>query len=354
MTHPPAMTAAAALKPLAPPSVSPAGPSRRLRRTAFVVGVLAAVAVLVTAGELFVRFFPPKDFQPYLGDENPQTGPYAPHPVFAAGYQSWGAFVADNREGFVRHPTFPHAPDGKPVWAMFGNSFVQAPGMLADTARVAAPDRHVFNLGRNEPIYVRFAQVALLLGHGLRPERIFVTLLPVEAQVLGDHNLDRVRPTARGAIGYDLPLPAGPAGDLIAATRLGRIGWVRGGWHQAIPGFNFKQVFRAVPESLMADYRRLFAGLAAVTARYGVPVTVVLIPAYEQIVQDPGFAFQDALGPELARLGLDVCDVRAVFVNHPNKPALFLPDRHFSPEGNAILFAAVTDHIRWAGVRSSP
>ena len=61
---------------------------------------------------------------------------------------------------------------------MFGNSFVQAAGMLGDTAQAELPDRQIFYLKRNEPIYLRVAQFRLLLVNGLRPERAFFIVLP--------------------------------------------------------------------------------------------------------------------------------------------------------------------------------
>ena len=34
----------------------------------------------------------------------------------------------------------------------------------------------------------------------------------------------------------------------------------------------------------------------------------------------------------------------------PDKPALFVPDKHFSPVGNRVLLAELVDHLHALGV----
>src|SRR5262249_55191973 len=55
--------------------------------------------------------------------------------------------------------------------------------------------------------------------------------------------------------------------------------------------------------------------------------------------------FQDALTPMLCELGFDVCDPRDVFMHHTDRTGLFIPDKHFSPEGNRVLLAALRSHV---------
>src|SRR5437899_2237813 len=141
------------------------------RRAAFAAGAAAVALLLLGAAEAFLRAFPPADFRPYLGDDSGLAGPFRADDRFGVQYRSWQAFKE-------AHPGRATRIESPRCWAMFGNSFVHMEGMLADTARAALPDRPVFNLGRNEPVYVRAAQVELLLGHGERPERVFFVLLP--------------------------------------------------------------------------------------------------------------------------------------------------------------------------------
>src|SRR6185503_10025891 len=100
--------------------------------------------------------------------------------AFGVRYQSWGAFQAEHAERLRALGCAENFAALPRTWAFFGNSFVQGPGMLADTARAAVTDRCVFNLGRHEVLLVRLAQIKLLLEQGLKPERIFFVLLPLD------------------------------------------------------------------------------------------------------------------------------------------------------------------------------
>jgi hypothetical protein len=95
--------------------------------------------------------------------------------------------------------------------------------------------------------------------------------------------------------------------------------------------------------------RSLLGRLRRVTARYDVPVTILLIPNYEQITRGAEYAFQDEIGRLATQLGLDVLDVRGPFRGHPDRPALFVADRHFSSVGNRLLLAELVDHLHAVG-----
>src|SRR5262249_43820135 len=154
-------------------------------------GMLLTAAVLLAGGEAFLRFFPPRDFQPYLGDESGLEGPFRRDQRWGVGYRSWEAFQALYAERLAQLGPLPDDAGGRPTWAMFGTSFVRAPGMPGDTARAALPHKRIFHLARNEPLPVRFAQADLLLEQGLRPERLFIVLLPHDVWGLADHSLDQ-------------------------------------------------------------------------------------------------------------------------------------------------------------------
>src|SRR5262249_20824210 len=156
-----------------------------------------AAILLLGLAECFLRLFPPQDLHPYLGEESPLTGIYQPDEDFGARYASWEALAADNARRLAPYLPLERAGGGR-MWAFFGNSFVQAPGMLADTVRQQLPDRPVFNLGKNEPVFLRFSQVQLLLDHGLKPQRLFVELMPVDLLTLGEQPLCTLRVTSRG------------------------------------------------------------------------------------------------------------------------------------------------------------
>ncbi len=316
-------------------------------RAPFILGVALAWAALLGLAEAYLRFFPPRDLYDYLGDASPLTGPFVPDRDFGVAYRSWDAFREANAERLQPYlPLRGHA-DRRPVWAFFGNSFVQAQGMLADTARAALPERNVFNLGRNEHLFVRFAQVKLLLDSGLRPERIFVLLTPLDFVVVGRQPLDTVRATKRGALAYEPRHAAGPLGWLTRHSRTAFTAWARAGRQRGNPGFRDALVWRRPGEPLLGDTRRLFGSLARVTQAAGVPVTVILVPAYGQIFGREDFGLQDTLTPLLREQGFDVCDVREVFVNAPDRPGLFLPDKHFNERGNRLLLNELLRHLHY-------
>src|SRR5262249_57908637 len=96
---------------------------------------------------------------PYCGEASPPTGIFVPDPDFGVAYSSWDAFCKDNTPRIQEYLPLEDPAQGRKVWGMFGNSFIQAPGMLADVARVAVADHCTFNLGRNDHRCVRLARI---------------------------------------------------------------------------------------------------------------------------------------------------------------------------------------------------
>lgn len=320
----------------------------------FVLGFALAAGGLGILAEAYLRLFPPRDLHPYLGEKSPLTGIFAPDADFAVGYRSWEAFRDDNAERMNAFLASHGQPGPLGVWAFFGNSFVQAPGMLADHVRAAAPQRCVFNLGRNELLPVRLAQIKLLLESGVRPERIFFVLMPVDVTVLGEQPLDTMQATSKGAIVYRPRLPAGRAGWLVEHSRLAFCAWVRAGRHRGNPQFNKRTLYQAIERPLLDDLDRLFGNLARLARQRQVPVTVVLIPAYHQITEQASFGFQDTLAGMLRRHGFDVLDPRRAFCEHPGRQDLFLPDKHFNLQGNQVLLAEVLAHVERQSIARGP
>lgn len=323
-----------------PPAVGGGAPFWR-----FALGCVLSVALLGGFAEVYLRLFPPRDLYPYLGEASPLTGIYQPDDDFNIGYRGWEALSAENAERLSAFLPFASHEDGRPLWAFFGNSFVQAPDMLADTARKALPGRRVFHLGRNEELCLRLAQIKLLLENGLRPERVFVALMPVDVLGLGAQPLATQRVTARGALTYELPHFPAPLDGVVRHSRLGLAACVRTGWQLGNPHFRRNTLYNGVGEPLLGDLRHLFANLNRVARRHGVPVTVLLIPAYHQICCGASCGFQDNLGAMLRQEGLDVFDPRDAFRAQPNQEGLFIPDRHFSPRGNQILLSELLGHL---------
>jgi hypothetical protein len=121
--------------------------------------------------------------------------------------------------------------------------------------------------------------------------------------------------------------------------------WFRAGYHRGNQNFHKRTLSERVEEPMLGDIRHLFAGLARVTREPRVPVTIIFIPSYEQIMRRVGFGVQDTLGPLLRQQGYDVFDPRDAFGPKPERDALFMPDKHFTGLGNNIVVARLLDHL---------
>lgn len=311
----------------------------------FLAGGFVAIASLLVPAEIFLRCFPPRDIEPFLQETSSLTGPWNPHQAFGATYASTEEFQSEYRQRWSQ--VLQARSSSTPVWALFGNSFIQMKGMLADTLRDSVPDRVIFHLGRNELLNVRLAQIEILLQDGLRPERFVIALMPVDLIALGEQPLDTIQVTRNGGYAYRPRLPTGVGGSLLDSSRLALTAWLRTGLHVGNPSFDRHRLYEGVHPILANDVRSMFAYLAEALHRASTPATILLIPAYHQIAAGAPFQFQDDLAPIFAELGYDVLDPRAAFrVDDPE--SLFLPDRHFNDKGNAILARELLAHIGYS------
>jgi hypothetical protein len=325
--------------------------ARALRRLGFATGALCGLAALLLGGETMLRFAPPEDLLPYLGAASPLAGPYAPDPVLGATYRSFDDFKAAYAD---RLAELTADNDGRRVWAMFGNSFVQAPGMLGDTAQRALPDRQMFFLRRNEPVYLRVAQFRLLLENGLRPERAFFTLLPIDLFGIALEPMAAVTVTPGGGIGHAGRKPAliAPALD---HSWLGLLAWTRSGRHRPLPGFRLGDVLKITPDLVKRELHALAGEIARIGRRHGVPVSIVFIPNREQIFGNGSTMPQDAVAAAARKAGLDFIDPTPAFLAEAGKSGLLIADGHLSDRGNALLLSEMLAHLgRQPGTAGAP
>lgn len=309
------------------------------------LGAFLGFSFLASLAELFCHLFPPSEQVEYQGESSSRAGPFVRDDELGLRYRSWEAFEEENGPVLDSLELPAQTPEPRPVWAFFGNSFVQARGMLGDTAREIV-DRRIFFLGRNELLNVRVAQVELLLQHGFRPERIFMVLMPLDVAALGRQPLLTFQITSQGALGYRPRMPRGPAGWAVEHLALAKLAWFRASLHYGNPRFRAQSLDREIDASLLSDLRRVFGRLAAAAGQAGVPVTAVLIPNYEQIMSGAPTGFQRDLGALLKLLELDVFDAMEVFEHQSEPSRLFLADKHFTPAGNRLLLSGILEHLR--------
>jgi hypothetical protein len=325
------------------------------RRLSFFLGAALSLAAASGAAEAFLRLFPPEPQWLGVAEQWSHPGLYERDDDFAVTYRSWPAFRAYSGESLERFLPFGGAA---PLWAVFGNSFVQAPGMLADTLRARAAGREVFHLGRNEHLALRLAQIDLLLENGLRPERVLVALAPVDLLYLGEQPLHTLSVAEDGTLTYTPRWPDGALGEVVRRSAIARAAWLKVGRHRGNPDFRPAAVQRRIDAPILADLRRLFGGLARRARSRGVAVTIVLIPVHEQIVERRGFLFQEVLGPMLRQLGYDVFDPRRAFQDEDDPAGLYAADKHLSPRGNDLLASELLAYLGYgaapATARTSP
>jgi hypothetical protein len=314
------------------------------KRAGIALGAVGAAIVVFALGELYLRIAPPSDLTPYLR-ESEKTGPYRADSTFGVQYKSLESLAADNPGRLEPYLPLFNNPNPPRTWAFFGSSFAQAPGMLADTSRKYVPQRVTFNLGKNEPFAHRFTQAAFLLDSGLIPERIFFICIPLDIHSLALHGIDQYRATESGTLVYEPRVP--PIGGwLVRNSRLALKGWTRTTLHLNRPWFPASALYNRVDPVVRQNQQEVLARFANAIAPHRVPVTVVLLPSYDQVTRGAKFAVQDALAEDARAVGFDVCDTRAAFLAYPNKPALFIPDKHFSDIGNRVLLATIIDHLK--------
>jgi hypothetical protein len=317
----------------------------------FSLGALCAAAVPLALAEAFVRFSPPADLEQYLGESSREAGVFREHRELAATYCSWEAFHEQNQTHLAPHLPLTGHPDPRPVWALFGNSFIQAPGMLGDTLAAASPDTRFFYLKRNELLPVRLAQIEWLLNSGFHPQRIIVELMPIDTMPLIWHPLDSWYVTSRGALTWRPQVPAGACRWFVDHSRLALAAWVRSGASEHKP----RDLCGAVDPTLRDDLDQLFASLSRTSRACGVPVAILLIPAHEQSIGKATFAFQDSVTDFLAAHGFDVIDPRGSFVDHNRPEELYIPDKHLSAAGNELLVRTLlSPDVRRAAMTSRP
>jgi hypothetical protein len=318
---------------------------RVARGVSFVAGFVVSSALLLGLAEGYARYFPPVDLYPYLGDDSPAQGIYTSDPDFRLTYRNWEAFHDDNAARLELYLPFSKFAAGPKLWAMFGNSFIQAPGMLADHARVLTPDHCVFNLARNEHFLIRLAQIKLLLESGMQPERIFIELMPVDVAGLGEQPLTTVGVNPRGALVYDPTLPQGLLGPVVRQSRLAFTAWTRSGRHKGNTHFDRRALYQGVPPRLLADIAELFGTLSLLVQSRGIPVTILLIPSFDQVVGGASYGFQNQLGGLFRDLGYDVIDPRDAFRRAADPASLYIPDKHLSDAGNILLVHQICEHL---------
>ncbi len=307
-------------------------------RVRFALGFLAALSFAGVAAEVFLRCSPPEDLFPYLGDASPLTGHLVPGDDFGVRFASLADLIADNPRTLGLDSPLLAGNASTKSRLFIGNSFgFNLCGRLLATRT----DITGLVLDRREKLHVRMAQMAVLAEAGVRIERAYLVITPVDFKFLGEHGLARHTANAGGAAVFTPRLPSAPFADVVDNSRLALTAWVRTGWHQGDSQFRTRHLSRRVVPHLKADIDRLFANLARITRNHDFPITVVLVPMKTEVVPGADFAIEDVLVEAARQRGLDLVDPRPEFLSHPRKNDLYIADGHLTAEGDDIVLAAL-------------
>src|SRR5262249_54104692 len=153
--------------------------------------------------------------------------------------------------------------------------------MLGDQVAQQLPQVHAIYLRKNEYLAVRAAQLRLLLEQGLRPERVLFVLLPIDVVGFVVESPEQYHIDASGVLSIQTPIPDWLA-PLADKSRLAYAFGVR--THDAKRAY--AQAANRLANGLAGQDRTevkwLMHELAETCRGYGVPLSLVLLPNYEQ------------------------------------------------------------------------
>ncbi|MEK6806065.1 MAG: hypothetical protein AABY95_05400 [Pseudomonadota bacterium] len=311
----------------------------------FAFGVTLGLVATLALGEFFVRLRMPTDLLPYLGAASTLTGIYKPDPQLRMDYRSFAEFRALNPELFDQFGPLDATPR---TWVVLGPSFA---GALGVAMRAQMPDHRIYPYIRDmsgvgkDRFHQWVAQARLLLAQGLRPERIFVVLIPQEVSRYSELPLAWCGVSAGGAMTLGYRRPAGPIGALLDVSRMGLLAWTRSTFRKPTYAKRTKYITENMPDEVVSDFRRMFGVLGETSRRYRVPVTLVLLPDHGQILRPSNFALQRSLVPLAQAAGLDVFDFAPAVLAQPDKSVLYQSDSHYTERGDALLLSELRAHL---------
>lgn len=327
------------------PSSSPAAPRSAVRGwPSRALGFLAVLVLGLAGIEVLLRWQPPDELELFLGAQSTLQGALATgRAPGVIAYEDYGALRRGNPVSLGGPDEDPPRPiDGS--WLFFGTSFVHMRGALCDTTEELLPELRCIHLDDREVLPVRVAQVRTLLEHGVRPARIVMTMMPVDVGYLGWHALDSLRVSSRGAQVYEPRPPPAPFDLLVRHSRLALAAWVRTGRHRDDPDFARHTLYNEVSPRLRGDLARILGELGELSARHGVPVTLVLIPTERQAIGKGKYALADAVTEIAREAGLDCVDPRELFLGASDHEALYIHDGHLSKRGYRFVARELARH----------
>jgi hypothetical protein len=311
------------------------------RTVRFCAGVLVGALVPLALAEGFLRLRPPEDLVNYLGDSAPVAGIYKSDPVLRIDYRSFEDFRRLNKAGFDKFGPL-DAPAA--TLAFLGPSFAVG---LGDAAEPAMPAYRIYRGLRDmtqqkDQFHQWIAQSRLLLANGFRPKRVFFVLIPQEVSRYSEVPLAWFWVNRNGALQHRYRVPNAALGAVLGHSRLALLGWTRSGrLSQAPYRLRTSDITERVPREVAEDFRAMFGVIGETSRRYGVPMTVILLPDRRQVLYGSNYALQVTLQRLAREAGVDIFDAAPVLNAQQDKMALYIPDWHYTALGNRLILEAL-------------
>jgi hypothetical protein len=312
------------------------------KRTGWIVaaGVVVGLALPLVLGEAFARLRPPANIQEFLGENSPLTGIYRSDPVLGLNYRSPELYRPTEAPQLSQIPK----ATAKPTWMFFGVSFAWGISKVAD--RDMPSHRILFFREANDRLNMRVQQARMILDYGIKAERLIFVLIPIEIARYTETPLSSFHINQAGALTYNVRVPPKPFDWVVSNSRLALIAWVRARRHNALPNFRLSTITENVPEIVARDFRLMFGELGKLQREKNVPVTILMLPDRRQVLSDgSNYTLQKTIASLAKEAGLDIYDPVELLRAQPDKPALYIPDWHYTDLGYRLIVEDLQRHV---------
>ena len=316
---------------------------RTSKRTGLIVaaGVIAGFLLPLALGEAFARLRPPINTHEYLGDASPYVGSFVRDPKNIIKYNADSLYALTDLIPLSSIPK--EAKD--PTWIYFGVSFGW--GIWNATDQMKLPRRVLYFHEINDRLHMRIAHARRILEYGIKADRMVFVLIPLEIARYTETPLASIYVNKNGALTQRVR-PAPPPFDwVLDHSRLALLGYIRARMHVWLPFFRLNSISENFPPIVENDFRFMLGQMAELQKQYGVKITVAVLPERRQVLTDnSNYTMQNAFRALGKETGIDIYDAAVhVLRAQPNRPALFLPDWHYTDAGYDLVARDLAVHL---------
>jgi hypothetical protein len=315
---------------------------RTRKRTGWLVaaGVVTGLVLPLALGEAFARLRPPKSTHEFLGDASPYIGHFVRDPKDIIRYNSDGLYSLTD---LIELSSIPKRSEN-PTWVYFGVSFGY--GIWEKTDKLKLPRRVLYFHEMNDRLHMRIAHARRILEYGIKVDRMVFVLIPLEIARYTETPLASIYVNKNGALTQLVRPPRPPFDWIIDHSRLALMGYIRARFHTWLPRFRLSRITEEFPPIVENDFRFMLGQMAELQKRFGVRITVAVLPDRRQVLFDTSnYVMQNAFRAIGKETGVDIYDPVELLRAQPNRRALFLPDWHYTDEGYELVARDLAAHL---------